>query len=154
MSWDSVTAISEIVGALAVVISLLYVAAQVKQSNRQPASDSGFALLSEFNRVDELILATPELVVIMGKLQAEEELTRDDQIRSEHFILRLMKNWMAAEISYQNGRLGRVMYNDMIADARRTFTSYPALENTARQIFGSYPGFREMNLFKVVFRDE
>ena len=110
--------------------------------------------MSEFNRVDELILATPELLVLMSKLQSEEELTTEDQIRSEHFIMRLMNNWMASEISYQNGLLDQNIYNDMIEDARRTFTSYPPLKNIARQLLDNYPGVKEMNLFRVVFRDE
>ena len=92
MSWDSVAAISETVGALAVVISLIYLAMQVKQSNRQAATDSGFALLSEFNRVDELILTTPEMIALMVKLESEEELTDEERKRSEHFGFRLLNN--------------------------------------------------------------
>ena len=40
MNWDLVAALGEIVGAIAVVVSLLYLAAQIKQSNRQSASDT------------------------------------------------------------------------------------------------------------------
>lgn len=35
MNWDALGAIGEIIGAFAVVITLIYVAAQMRQNNRQ-----------------------------------------------------------------------------------------------------------------------
>ena len=40
MSLDSIGILAEVIGAIAVVVSLLYVAAQIKQSNRLGASES------------------------------------------------------------------------------------------------------------------
>ena len=48
MSWDGITALSEIIAATAVVVSLLYVAAQVKQSNRQEAVSGLQKAIREF----------------------------------------------------------------------------------------------------------
>ena len=154
MNWDAIGAFSEVVGAIAVVISLLYVAAQVKQSNRQAATDSGFALLSEFNRVDELILTTPEMIALMVKLESDEELTDEERKRSEHFGMRLLNNWMAAEIAHQNGLLDAVLYTDMIGDVRYNITSYPQLKKILLRLFESYLGIREMNIFRVAFDDK
>lgn len=38
MNWDAVSAVSEIVGAVAVVVSLIYVAAQIRQNTRMMRS--------------------------------------------------------------------------------------------------------------------
>ena len=153
-NWDAIGAIGEVVGALAVVISFMYVAVQVKQSNRQAASDSGFALLSEFSRVDELILTTPEMIALMVKLESEEDLTKEERKRSEHFGFRLINNWMAADIAHQNGLLDADMYDDMIADARYNITTYPQLKNILVKLFENYPGIRKMNIFRVALDGE
>jgi hypothetical protein len=154
MSWDVVTAISEFIGALAVVISLMYVAAQVKQSNRQAASDSSRALLSEFSRVDELILTTPEIVALMVKLRSEAELSAEEKILAEHFCLRHLNNWMVAESSHENGLLDDNLYADMIADAKRTFAAYPPVKRILRELLGNYPTIKEMDLLRAVFADD
>ena len=154
MNWDAIGAFSEILGAISVVVSLIYVAAQVRQSTRQAATDTGFGLMSEFSRVDELILTTPEMIALMVKLESNEELTNEERKRSEHFALRLMNNWMGAEIAHQNGLLDPGLYEDMIGDARHNITSYPQLKNILLELFENYPNIKEMNIFRVAFDDE
>ena len=46
MNWDAVAASSEILAAIGVVVSLLYVAAQITQSNRQSAPNPEFLLVA------------------------------------------------------------------------------------------------------------
>ena len=46
MNWDALAAISEIIGALAVVITLAYLAVQIRQSNDLLRSESRQTLVS------------------------------------------------------------------------------------------------------------
>ena len=154
MDWDAIGAFSEILGAFAVVVSLIYVAVQVKQSNRQAATDTGFALMSEFSRVDELILTTPDIIALMIKLESDEELTDEERKRSEHFAMRLMNNWMQADIAHENGLLDPELYKDLIGDARHNMTSYPQLKKIFLNLFDNYPRIKGMNIFRAAFEDE
>ena len=103
MSLDSIGIIAEVIGAIAVVVSLLYVASQIKQSNRQSASDSGFALISELNRFLDNVLSEPEVVNVLVKLKSGAPLAPDEALRAEALAEQLINNWWVAETSYRNG---------------------------------------------------
>ena len=60
MSPDYVAALAESVGALAVVISLLYVARQVRQTGQQARLATIHAVNSQFHTVMQLTAASPE----------------------------------------------------------------------------------------------
>jgi NAD/NADP transhydrogenase alpha subunit len=40
MNWDAISSVAEIIGAIAVVVSLIYLASQVKQSNTQARGEA------------------------------------------------------------------------------------------------------------------
>tara|TARA_B110000858_G_scaffold89247_1_gene103084 strand:- start:5179 stop:5370 length:192 start_codon:yes stop_codon:yes gene_type:complete len=50
MNWDAISAIGEIIGATAVVVSLVYLAVQIRQNTRQISSSIKAAQLSAFER--------------------------------------------------------------------------------------------------------
>jgi len=74
MNWDAIAAIGEIIGALAVFISLIYLAVQIRQNTRQITSSIDATRLAAFerniasgNRVREFFLVNPELAKLYGK---------------------------------------------------------------------------------------
>ena len=71
MNWDAIGALSEIAGTATVVISVLYLAVQVRQSNRQSASNSGTEVLGEMNRLQEFVFSDPEGANLLIKRKVE-----------------------------------------------------------------------------------
>ena len=67
MDWEPVGALSELIGSVTVVVSVLYLAAQVKQSNRQSASESGTEVLTEMNRLQEFVFSDPGGAKLLSK---------------------------------------------------------------------------------------
>ena len=65
MNLDILIAFSEIITAVGVVVSLLYVAAQIKQSNRLVQSEAGFACVTESNRFLELTITEAAVADIL-----------------------------------------------------------------------------------------
>jgi hypothetical protein len=61
LNWSALGAIAELAGAVAVVVSLLYVAAQVKASTRQARRDAGRDLAARVSDVSLTVAADPEL---------------------------------------------------------------------------------------------
>ena len=100
MGWEAVTAIGQVLGALGVIASLIYLAAQVRQNNRASSVAAKLAstqLLSEF--VDSLI-ADPELmdVWIRGR-ERFETLDRVDHMRFSNMCLKAF--WFFSAAHYQ-----------------------------------------------------
>ena len=87
MNWETVGAVSELIGAVAVVISLLYLARQIRDSSRIERLNARYAvsqaLLSAFSRIDE----DPELHrVWVAARDGGEELVEEDQERLGRFL--------------------------------------------------------------------
>ena len=57
MNWDAIGAIGEIVGAFAVVLTLFYLAAQIKQSSRATQAAAADAWVAALQKSNELQLA-------------------------------------------------------------------------------------------------
>lgn len=64
MNWSALGAIAELLSTVAVVVSLLYVAAQVKATTRQARQDAGRDLAAQVSEVSLTVASDPEL----GKL--------------------------------------------------------------------------------------
>lgn len=82
MSWAALGAIAELLGALAVVVSLLYLAMQVKESTRQARRDAGRDLAARISDVSLAVAADPELgrLLVMGGADPDR-LSPGDQAR-------------------------------------------------------------------------
>jgi len=59
MNWNAIGAIGEVVGALAVVVSVIYLAVQVKGSSKETAAGRTAAILDEYNRMQEVMMMSP-----------------------------------------------------------------------------------------------
>jgi hypothetical protein len=77
-----ISAIGELVGALAVVLSLLYVGRQVHQANAMARSALGHELTSDLNHWAMAVAASPELSEVMGKVHFHE-FRRDEATDAE-----------------------------------------------------------------------
>jgi len=154
MSLDSIGIIAEVIGAIAVVVSLLYVASQIKQSNRQSASDSGFALISELNRFLDNVLSEPEVVNVLVKLKSGAPLAPDEAIRAEALAEQLINNWWVAETSYRNGIMEEDSYQAITDEATRYIKNYPSLRSYFLKILGHYHFSKNMRVFAAVYEGE
>ena len=54
MNWEAVGAIGEIIGAVAVVVSILYLAAQISSNTRAIRSDAGFEATHSWATTNEI----------------------------------------------------------------------------------------------------
>ena len=150
MNWDAIGAIGEIVGAFAVVVSLLYVAGQIRQSNRQSTSESGFAFISESNRLLQWV-AEPEIANVLVKLRSETALTPEEEIRTEAFAEYLLNTWWVSETSYQNGIMDKDMYSVLTEEVRRYLKTYPPLRGYFLQILSHFPDLRNMRILAPIY---
>jgi len=82
LSWDAITATAEAAGALGVLISIVYLALQVKQSTEKSRITRGQNLITANSEVNALVANNPELshIVRTGMLDFAS-LSQDDQFR-------------------------------------------------------------------------
>ena len=91
MNWDAISAIAETVGSLAVLITLVYVAIQLKTANQQREIESLRHNWDGLNRICELLSENPERasIVLRGR-ESLESLTDEERMVFEFIHIRML----------------------------------------------------------------
>jgi hypothetical protein len=95
MNWEAIGAVGEILGALGVIVTLGYLATQIRQntaSNRQAAARS---TVDAINRLNFLVVEHPEIIDL--SMRGLAELRKLNAIERARFHL----HWMSSFIVYQ-----------------------------------------------------
>tara|TARA_R110002095_G_scaffold177766_2_gene155108 strand:+ start:310 stop:774 length:465 start_codon:yes stop_codon:yes gene_type:complete len=94
MNWDAIGAVGEIVGALAVILSLGYVGVQIKQNTNASRSSSYRSAKSQFNAINTSVAQSAELTVIMNKaLRSYNDLDEKEKSRAGWVWLSYTNIW-------------------------------------------------------------
>jgi hypothetical protein len=89
MSFDELVAIAEMIAAIAVVISLLYLAAQVRQSNKLARAQTRERMISQAS--DEVYKGFVDDPSIFRSLYKSEPLSEEEWIRLSGWLLAAMR---------------------------------------------------------------
>ena len=94
MNWEAIGAIGEIVGAIAVVLSLVYLAAQIRQNTRQVEEQARtqrqnglLAARSAFTEWRTLVIQDPAIAALWRKGSESLELLNEDERTQMDFLL-------------------------------------------------------------------
>ena len=85
MNWEFVGTIAEVIGAVAVVASVIYLAFQVRENTRLSAEQTVASAIDAFNDFDRLVASTPDLasIIIRGE-SSLSSLAPDERLRFDH----------------------------------------------------------------------
>lgn len=106
MNWEAIAAIGQVLGALGVIASLLYLAAQVRQTNRTSAVAAKLASTQQLtNFVDDLI-GHPELMELWLKGRKDlSSLSELEHFRFSNMCLKAFWFFSTAEYQLRTGAL-------------------------------------------------
>ena len=65
MNWDAIAAVAELLAAAAVLVSILYLARQIRQSAASSVSDVHKGISQSFQGINELVAGSPDLADIL-----------------------------------------------------------------------------------------
>ena len=87
MNWDAITGSAEVLGALAVLITLFYLARQIGQNTEEIRSANYHSVTDSFNELNLTVAQNPELARVfrLGN-EAYEKLSQDEQTQYGFFM--------------------------------------------------------------------
>jgi len=115
VTWEAAAAIGEIAGALAVVVSLIYLAAQVRMSNRLARAEASRMPNGELNSVNTAFGTDPKFRVAIRKVvtgSCREELDADERILVDYYLISITNIYEQIAREIQEG----ILSPDMLAD--------------------------------------
>jgi hypothetical protein len=103
MNWDMVIAISEVIGTIGVVLSVIYLALQIKRSNILSQGQTRGFIANSAQQELLPVINNPNIFEIPGK----EEVSRDEKIVIHHYLISSMIQREYEWHQYQNGILDK-----------------------------------------------
>ncbi len=104
MNWDAIGAVAELVGALGVIASLIYLAAQIRQSTRSSRATTFQTVCSDLSHIYRALASDSELARIyrLGLLELET-LDQGETLRFTAFLTWGFKSYENMFVQYHQG---------------------------------------------------
>jgi hypothetical protein len=99
MNWDAVSAITEIVGASAVIATLFYLAVQIRQNTRITISNIREQRMSA---TQEIIFKWADEAELLDKIERNEEIEGTERTRALMIIREVFRNWESHKHQHRN----------------------------------------------------
>jgi hypothetical protein len=107
LNWDAISAIGQLIGALGVIVSIGYLAVQIRQNTRAVRGASAFEAFSSYADINRWIAETPALhPIILTSWQPNArlpDLTAEERVRFETMGRNLVLRFQAHFFQYKHG---------------------------------------------------
>ena len=114
MNWDAIGAVAEMLGGVAVVVSLIYVARQIKQNTEEAITARTQHLISTNSDANSQIANNGELARIMQTgFFSYDEMDPVDQVRFGTFCFSIFNQYDFAYHQYLTGKLDPTVWKKM-----------------------------------------
>jgi len=117
MNWDAISAIAELLGALAVIVTLIYLAVQLRQQNtvtkaqiEQQRADSVIQLATVLSVTENRILYTK---VVLDRGLTAADLSEEENIHLRIILSPLRANFENTYQQFQSGYISEEFYEDV-----------------------------------------
>lgn len=141
MSWEAIGTVAEIVSAVAVVISLVYLAIQIRQTRRQTAAENLQSAVEQWAGASTSAMRSENDADFLRRALRNYNALSPPQIARLHtFMLDLVVPFQAIHAKYENGlvdpRLWETIRSDMAAWLK--CPGMPALWREAKDAYPPY----------------
>lgn len=105
MSWEVVGAISEFVGAIVVVVTLIYVARQIHQVNAQSQATARYSFIEAYGQMNTSISSDKEVASLFRRSFKGLKLDEDEHYQFLALVGQFLNTWSALYDLHQEGLL-------------------------------------------------
>ncbi len=146
MNWDAVGALAEAIGAAAVVLSLLYLASQVRQNTKISKAATRQALADGAQRLASDVVEIDDIARIMQDAMDDKEVKPHEKFRIQSRCYRDLRFWDNAYYQYTEGLLTEEEWDGFRENLRLIF-QFPFYRDYWEnlQVMFSAPFRREVN---------
>ncbi len=106
MNWEAIGAASELVAAVCVIVSLLYLAVQVKNNTESARTSTYQSVVCEFGALNRAMASTPDLSILYIKgMEDFDSLSTEEKARCSQLFFVSFRNFENMYYQYKKGYL-------------------------------------------------
>lgn len=122
MNWEAVGAVGEILGALVVLLTLAYLARQIRQNTAAIRTQTYEAVMTGFNDLNVHIVSRPQVADLLMRGHFEPTSLGQSEAVQYSFLLRSYANqWLKLFRLYEAGALNAKEWEGFAAEAAQVF---------------------------------
>ncbi|MEO1078715.1 MAG: hypothetical protein AAFY29_04100 [Pseudomonadota bacterium] len=141
----------ELIGIAAVVLSLLLVAYEVRQSNRIAQATTTYEIGRDINQFNELGYSDPEFAELLLKLRDEQFEPSGLEVLQINLLARRFINiWTTQETAYANGLLTEVQFAATQVDVVTIMQTFPVLNRYWESAFHDQPALKSSAVLQPI----
>ena len=147
IDWDTIGAIGEILGAFAVLVTVIYLSRQVKHSNDLSRFNTVRDLMDKFDNLNGRVVEDSALrsaLMKEGPLSAEEE----EQVYT--FANMFCNTWLSCEYAFNNGLIDEDLYFGYKEDVAVEVNRWPNFGRFVKRWLDTYPASTNREIFSEV----
>ena len=122
MNWDALGAVAELLGAGAVIATLLYLAKQLSHAVDTSSSAATDRALRGFDEINRLIVSDGSLRETLLK---ESPLTASESEQYFQLVVLYCNIWISVQSEYDSGQISEDLYNAAAADVQVEIDRWP-----------------------------
>ena len=127
MNWDALGAVGEIIGALAVVGTLGYLAVQIRSQTRHANASMQKEVGEQFNALHISIMTNQQLGEVLAKVANGTKLTDGEMYQWMSTVNSTLNAYSLVQTSYEKGLMDRENYDNYLSDVGRAAALYLSL---------------------------
>jgi hypothetical protein len=110
--------IAEIIAAVAVVVSLMFVGLQLAQANALARDEARQNQIKSVGDISRMVVENPQLADIIARASAGETLSRADQVTATSYMTFAERTWEALYYQYLDGKIDAELWEAHRIQAR------------------------------------
>ena len=107
MNWEAISAVAEVVGVIAIVVSLIYVSVQIRQNTKVARAATRQAIADSTESLTSDLISNGEIAEIFLKHINGEELSAVESFRLQARCYRDMQHWENIYYQHNEGLVSR-----------------------------------------------
>jgi len=128
MNWEMISAIGQMLGAIGVIISIVYLAAQIRNQNKESQRQAMHVLTTHWSDLNRTLVENPEMAVLwLRALRSFDDLDAKSKLRFGAHLGRFLRFADSLYLNVQDGMLDKRLwrgYERTIADT----VAYPGFQ--------------------------
>ena len=140
---------AELIGLVAVVLSLLLVAYEVRQSNRIAQATTTYEIGRDVNSFNELGYSSGEFAeLLVGLTKNDFQPTEIQALQARLLAHRFINIWTVQETAYRNGLLTDEQFEATKTDVQTVMNAFPGLREDWDSVFEAQPQMVNQEVLK------
>lgn len=144
MNWEAIGAVGEILGAVAVIATLMYLARQLNQSMASSHSAATDRIIRTFDEINRMLTTNGTLRETLLK---ETELTPSEREQYFQFVVLYCNVWWSAQLEFDRGQIPEELYLGAAQDVQVEIDRWPKFKEYGQLWLERYPEVGAATIF-------